>query len=104
MGWFTKEAIDTVPEPTLDERIAAAEIAVQDANQRIADANKAVADLQAQHNLSFDQFGRITRCMLPGGEVQSDLAQELRLRWERRTVAIQNFHQALKQWSGLKGL
>jgi len=105
MRFFTKvkHIVPVTPEPSLQDRAQAAEQDVIRANERANAAAKAVFDLQCKHNLTLDNFGRITACSAIGGATEDDLPQQVRALVEARSLAMQKFHAALNVWAGLKG-
>lgn len=105
MRFFTKVKHTTPlpPEPSMAERIEQAERQIKKADEKANAAAKALFDLQCRHNLTLDNFGRITACSAIGGATQNDLPLQARRLVEARSLALQDFHNALRIWSGLKG-
>ncbi|MGH9517505.1 MAG: hypothetical protein ACRD3P_17695 [Terriglobales bacterium] len=103
MRFFTKQHEVQVPEPSLAERLEDAERRVHEADEEAKRVAKQLYDLQCQHKLTLNNFSQIEWCGEIGGTTETDLAQRVRELVVKRSDSLQQFHNALNVWAGLKG-
>ena len=100
MSLFKRKA-QPEPEPTLEQRLAAAEYAVEQANALLEALQAELAEQQRRFSLVLGP-GMITHCAVQTPEQRTMLERWAQDFTRRRYRAEQAFYACLRVWSGLK--